>query len=183
MAPSLVNTIVISPLGNSTAWCPSHASTHICPTTCIWRPSSTSFYKLPASRQPDWPSETWDHVCADSPPSHHCAAHSLGGPQALQSMAGFLSDLTFSTSLLSLPPATLAFLLCLKHPTSPSSRSHLAASSTWNLESPMSPSFPHSHCCMNIPDSVFPFPTLAFIKWHSNTLFPLSHFTYFSNYF
>ena len=142
------------------------------------------FYGPTASRQPDWPLEAWDRRV----PAHTLLVRvqpiSLGGPQALQSVAGFLSDLAFSTSLLPLPAVTLAFLLCLKHAQPfPSSRPPLAASSTWNLETPVSPAFPHSHCCMNIPDSVYPFPTLAFIKWCSNTLFTLSRFTYFPNYF
>lgn len=56
------------------------------------------FYRPTASRQPDGPLETWDrHV-----PAHTLLVSvqpiSLDGLQALQSVAGFLSDLAFSTS-------------------------------------------------------------------------------------
>lgn len=126
-------------------------------------------------------------LCTCSNPSHVISMRSIstGGLQALGSLAGFLSDLTsFYFSSPSLPPAILAFPLCLKcaRPL-PSSRPCTYCFLYLKPRDTMSPSFPHSHLCINFPDSAYPFPTHAFIKWHSNTLYPLPCFIYFSHHF
>lgn len=96
-------------------------------------------------------------LCTCSNPSHVISMRSIstGGLQALGSLAGFLSDLTsFYFSSPSLPPAILAFLLCLKcaRPL-PSSRPCTYCFLYLKPRDTMSPSFPHSHLCINFPDS------------------------------